>query len=373
MRRMKIVHLLAPARIGGLERVVQGLALGQARRGHDVTVVAVVEETMPTDHPFRAPFDGAKAPVRELVVPPRRYRIERRGLAALIQTLGPDVVHSHGSRVDVVDGETIRRLGVPTVSTVHGWTGGSIKNRLYEYLHRRSLRNFDAVIAVSEPIARGLVSAGVSSDRVHSVRNAFTPVGELLSRADARRELDLSPSAQVVGWMGRLSREKGIDVFVDAMARLPASAVVACVIGDGPERERETARAAPSIVWKGMVPAAGRYLAAFDVFVQSSRTEGTPMALLEAMSAEVPIVATRVGGVPDVISDNEALLVPPEDPAALATAVASVLADPEPAAVRARLAKHRLVTTFSADAWLDRHEEIYRLASDHRRRAMSRA
>ena len=174
--------------------------------------------------------------------------------------------------------------------------------------------------------------------------------------------------------MGRLSREKGIDVFVDAMARLlAADAVAGCVVGDGPERAREEARAGSSISWKGMLPAAGRYLAAFDVFVQSSRTEGTPMALLEAMAVEVPIVATQVGGVPDVISGNEALLVPSEDPIALATAIASVLADPEPAAVRAHLAKQRLVTTFSADAWLDRHEEIYRLAAERRRRAMGRA
>ena len=373
MRRMKIVHLLAPARIGGLERVVQGLTLAQTRRGHDVTVVAVVDETMAPDHPFRAALDEATIAIRELIVPPRRYGIERRDLAALIRALGPDVVHSHGSRVDVVDGETIRRLGVPTVSTVHGWTGGSIRNRLYEYLHRRSLRHFDAVIAVSEPIARGLVSSGVSSDRVHTLPNAFTPIAESLSRADARGELRLAPSAHVAGWVGRLSREKGIDVFVDAMPRLAAdSTVVGCVVGDGPEREREAARAGPSIVWKGVLPAAGRFLAAFDVFVQSSRTEGTPMALLEAMSAEVPIVATRVGGVPDVVSENEALLVPSEDPAALATAIASVLADPESAAARARLAKRRLSTAFGADAWLDRHEEIYGLAAERRRRATSR-
>ena len=370
---MKIVHLLAPARIGGLERVVQGLAIGQAQRGHDVTVVAVVEEPMPPDHPFRATLDAAKVPIRELVVPPRGYGIERRELASSIDALKPDVVHSHGSRVDVVDGETIRKLGVPTVSTVHGWTGGSIKNRLYEYLHRRNLRRFDAVIAVSEPIARGLATGGVSSDRLYALRNAFTPVAEALSRTDARRALGIAPSAHVAGWIGRLSREKGIDVFVDAMARLPADAVVGCVIGDGPEREREAARAESSIVWKGMMPGAGRYLAAFDVFVQSSRTEGTPMALLEAMSAEVPIVATRVGGVPDVVTDDEALLVRSEDPIALATAIASVLADPEPAAVRARLARHRLATTFGADAWLDRHEEIYRLAAERRRRAMSGA
>src|SRR5262249_50830618 len=151
----------------------------------------------------------------------------------------------------------------------------------------------------------------------------------------------------------------------------PADAVVGCVIGEGPEGDRERARAGQTIAWKGMIPSAARLLAAFDVFVQSSRTEGTPMALLEAMSAEVPVVATSVGGVPDIVSESEARLVPSDDPIALATAIASVLADPQPARARARLAKQRLGDAFGADAWLDRHEAIYRLAAERRRRAMN--
>jgi glycosyltransferase involved in cell wall biosynthesis len=375
---MRIVHLLAPARIGGLERVVQGLALGQARRGDDVTVVAVGEEPMTNDHPFRVPLDLAHIPLREVVVPPRRYRAERRAIAAECRELAPEVVHSHGSRTDVVDGAVIRRLGVPTVSTLHGWTRGSLKNRFYEYLHVRSLRRFDAVIAVSDPIARRLASDGVPVDRVYLLRNGFAAVADPMPRRDARRLLELpSPeTARVVGWVGRLSLEKGIDVFVDAMARLRNEDVVACVVGDGAERDRERAhaeRVGAPIIWKGMIPLASRLSPAFDVFVQSSRTEGTPIALLEAIAAETPIVATRVGGVPDVVSANEAMLVAPDDPAALAEAIRDVLANPKAAAERARRAKDRLATAFSADAWLDRHEEIYARAAAERRRAIGAA
>ena len=370
---MRIIHLLAPARIGGLERVVQGLAIGQSKRHDDVTVLAVSEEPMPADHPFRTPLDLAHVTVREVVVPPRRYRAERRAIAALIRELSPDVVHSHGSRTDVVDGEVIRQLGVATVSTLHGWTAGSLKNRFYEYLHRRSLRRFDAVIAVSEPIARRLASDGIPPDRVNLVRNGFAPIADLMPRAAARRLLDIPPNARAAGWVGRLSREKGIDVLVDAMARLRDEGVVAYVVGDGPEAERERLHAeqvgAP-IIWKGMLPLAGRLSQAYDVFVQSSRTEGTPIALLEAIAAGMPVVATRVGGVPDVVSDDEAMLVPSEDPSALAAAIKSVFANPDAAAERARRAMARLSTTFSADAWLDRHDEIYGRAVAERRRAV---
>ncbi len=327
---------------------------------------------MPLDHPFRALLDAAGITTREIVVPPRHYRAERQRVTELCREFKPDVVHGHGTRTDVVNGDAIRALGVPTVSTLHGRTGGSLKNRFYEYLHSRSLRRFDAVIAVSEPIVRQLTAAGVSADRLHFVQNAWAPIAEPLPRADARRLLNLASGARVAGWVGRLSHEKGIDVFVDAMARLGSEHVLGCVVGEGPQRGRETSHAerlGARMSWQGMVPTAGRLCAAFDVFVQSSRTEGTPIALLEAIAAGTPVVATRVGGVPDVVSENEARLVPSEDPEALAAAIASVFADPGAASARAERAKQRLSTAFGADAWLARHDEIYALAAAARRRA----
>jgi glycosyltransferase involved in cell wall biosynthesis len=228
------------------------------------------------------------------------------------------------------------------------------------------------VIAVSEPIANHLTSRGVPADRVYLVRNGFAPVAEPMPRAEARRLLDLPADARVVGWVGRLSREKGIDVLVDALARLRDEGIVACVVGDGAERERERVhaeRVGARILWKGMVPMASRLSRAFDVFAQSSRTEGTPIALLEAIAAETPVVATCVGGVPDVVSGSEAILLPPEDPAALADAIRAVFANPDAAAERARRATLRLSSAFNADSWLDRHEEIYARAAAQRRRA----
>ena len=371
---MRIIQLLAPAPIGGLERVVQGLAIGQRRRGHDVLIVTVGEESMPEGHPFRAPLDAASVPVRQIVLRPRAYLDERTRVATICREFAPDVVHAHGNRPDVVDSPVVRSMGIAAVSTHHGWTFGSLRNRVYEYLHTRSLRRADAVIAVSEPIARRLAAEGVPSDRVHFVQNAWAPVADPLRRAEARRLLGLAPDARVVGWVGRLSHEKGIDVFVDAMALLRNEQLLGCVVGDGAERERETSRGdrvGARLAWQGMVPAAGRLCAAFDVFVQSSRTEGTPIALLEAIAAGTPIVATRVGGIPDIVSNNEAVLVPPEDPAALAAAIASVFADPGAAAERACRAKDRLTTAFGADPWLARHEEIYALADARRRSATS--
>src|SRR5438128_119439 len=110
---------------------------------------------------------------------------------------------------------------------------------------------------------------------------------------------------------------------------------------------------------------AGRLLRAFDVFALTSRTEGTPVALFEAMAAEVPIVAAGVGGVPDVVSTGEALIIPPEDPRAVATALREVFRNRAAARRRACAARERLEREFGLALWLQRYEAVYRAVRRH--------
>ena len=126
--------------------------------------------------------------------------------------------------------------------------------------------------------------------------------------------------------------------------------------GEGRVRE-EQARAAR---WHGLLPDAARYLPAFDLYVLSSRTEGTPISLLEAIHAGVPAIATAVGGVPDVTGPDGALLVPPNDPAALAGAIRAAVNDSAAARDRAGRAAARVAALYALEPWLDRHDAIYR-------------
>ncbi len=365
-----ILHILAPARVGGLERVVHALTIGHHRAGHEVHVGVLTEENEP-DHPFVVPLRAAGVAVHPLHFPSRAYLRERREVAKLIRRIQPDVVHTHGYRPDVLDAPVARRMGVPTVSTVHGFTGGGWKNRLYERLQRRSFRRMHATVAVSRPLADQLAREGVRADRLHLLPNAWAGQGgSALGREAARSELGIPADRFHLGWVGRVTPEKGADVLIDALGHLPDLPLTASVLGDGRERPRLEAQAASlgtrtEVRWHGMVPDASRFFAGFDLFVLSSRTEGTPIVLFEAMAAGVPIVATTVGGVPDVVTAAEALLVPPENPEALARAIRTVYADPAAAATRAAEARERLRTCFDVEEWLDRYEAIYRQIQTH--------
>jgi glycosyltransferase involved in cell wall biosynthesis len=364
---MVIVHVVTPAEFGGLERVVQMLGTGLRGLGHEVHVLSVSADPA-TAKPFLDPLSEAGVHTHQIVVSTRAYSRERAAIADFCRCLRPDAVHTHGYRPDVIDAGVARRFSIPIVTTAHGFTGGAWRNRLYEYLQRRAFRRFDAVVAVSRPLSDRLARAGVQPSRIHTLPNAWRRIAPALDREAARRALGIPREDFVVGWVGRLSNEKGPDVLLESLPHLSTVPITMSVIGAGIEQRSLEARAAAlgvadRIRWHGAVPDAERIFTAFDVFVLSSRTEGTPVVLFEAMAAGVPVVATQVGGVPDVVSPEEGVLVASEDPVALARGIRDVYAHPAAAARRARAARVRLDHDFGVGPWLDRYVDIYRLVS----------
>ena len=364
----RVLHVVAPPRYGGLVRVVSALTQGLAARRVETHVLAIVD-VGELDHPMVQELRRADVPTSCVEVSSRGYRAERRHLENVVRATRAQIVHTHGSRVDVVDGPAARRLGLATVSTLHGFTGGGVKNRLYEWLQVRAVRRCDAIVAVAGPMTTRLRRAGVPTDRVHVIRNAWSPGKPPLPRADARASLGLPQEGYRIGWVGRLTDEKGPDVLLAALALLRDVPISVSFVGNG-QREGALRRQAlaqdlaPRITWHGPVETAGDLLGAFDLFVLSSRTEGTPIALFEAMAAGVPVVATDVGGVPDVVSNDSAWLVPADDPAALAAGIREAFGDPGGAQTRARAARARLATHFGLEQWLDAYERVYAVALD---------
>jgi glycosyltransferase involved in cell wall biosynthesis len=363
--RRTILQVVAPGEVGGLESVVLALAAGQSRRGHKV-LVAVVYEPREGAHPFVAALTAAGVTAIPFVLPSRAFLKERAAIKDLCDRERPDVVHTHGYRPDILHAGSRLTRDFATVTTLHGSSriGGS--TALYESVQMLLLRRFDAVIAVSRQLADQLRGTRVRAERLHVIPNGWSDRIHPADAAQARKHLGLPASGAVVGWVGRLIPVKGADVFLRAVARLRELPVTISIIGDGSERERleELAREtglSDRVRFHGTVPEAGRYISAFDVFVLSSRSEGIPVTLLEAMVANVPAVVTSVGGVPEVVGPDEAILVERDDPAALATAIESAIRDRAGATRRAEAAARRVHAAFGMERWIDAHDSVYDL------------
>jgi glycosyltransferase involved in cell wall biosynthesis len=364
---LRILQVTAPGAFGGRETVVADLSSGLQAAGHQVRVLSVLDRgTDPDRHPFVVALRTRDIDVTTLVLPPRAYRTEARSIENHAASFGAQVVHSHGYRTDVVT--ALSRLNSPVgrVSTAHGYTGGRWKNRMYEKIQAIAWHRFDRVVAVSGPLVEAIVNRGVRRSRIRLIPNALRPGEATLPKADARAFLGIDPADRAIGWIGRISAEKGPDVALEAFAALDpvTEGLDLHFIGEGRLRRELEARAGVlgiqrRVTWHGAVENAATVLSAFDLFVLSSRTEGTPMVLLEAISAGVPIVATSVGGVPDVVSEQDAWLVPPELPEALSEAMRDALRRPEECVERTSRARDRLDQHHKFEEWIDAHETLY--------------
>ncbi|MBA2685750.1 MAG: glycosyltransferase [Gemmatimonadaceae bacterium] len=339
------------------------LAQAQSRAGHRVMVAPTLSN--PGEGAgFLASLSKTGVEVIPLAVSGRGYLREGSLIRKLVAQKHVSVVHTHGYRSDLIGGHAGHRSRVPIVTTVHGFTGGGIKNRTFEALQRLAFRHFDAVVVVSKPQADLLVASSVPKSRIHLIPNALSGHPAPLDPAAARAALGLPAGGLIAGWVGRVSKEKGIDVFIDALSSIGDRVIGAAIFGDGPERASQQARAesiAPGrFQWLGNVADASRFYAAFDLFVMSSHAEGLPMVLLEAMAARIPIVATAVGGIPDLLSPNESMLVPPGDAKALAAAIRATVDDPDAASARAQAAQLRQRAEYDVAPWSARYEALYR-------------
>jgi glycosyltransferase involved in cell wall biosynthesis len=359
----RVLHLLAPAHFGGLESVVLALASMRHRLGRP-TAVATVVERWNQDLPLAKSLESEGVPVFPVVVPARAYLRERALLRRILKEFAPAVLHTHGHHSDVM-GATLGAFGGPRlVSTVHGFVASSIRGALYHWIQRTSYHAFDAVIVVSDLQRRQLLRTLIPERRLRLIPNT-APAAHLPPRETARALLGLPSRDFVVGWVGRLSREKGADILLHAIAAVPDASVTVSIIGEGRERAslEKLARELhleSRVRWHGFQPDAGRLFNAFDLFVLSSRTEGVPLVLLEARMAGLPIVATRVGGVPDIVSGDTAALVPPDNPEALARAIVAVRSDPASAQRKAAAGAAEARKGTTTATWLDRYEQVYR-------------
>ena len=386
---MKILHIIDSGGLYGAEVMLLNLVAEQVRQGIEPIIASIGEHGIP-----EKPLETAAV---KRGLPLERFRM-RPGLniAGVMKVLRfaraekVDILHSHGFKGNILFGlmpRFMRRL--PLVTTLHGWTwtGGWSRMALYEWLDRLSLSFIDRVVVVSESMRSrvGLknicvINNGIpindstdSNNRVLRTGNRKQGLKDSTNPLDSTNAIDSKIVAFcnggfTIGAIGRLSKEKGFDILLNAVKQVAETHhhVKLLILGEGGERNDleatvERLGLGERVLMPGYVKDAKQYLPLFGLFALPSLTEGLPMVILEAMAAGVPIVATRVGGLPDVLGNGEAgSLVEPGNVDALRDGLLKVLDNPENARMKAVTARQRVSDRYSSHSMAASYLEIYR-------------
>ena len=309
-------------------------------------------------------------------IAPLRDLIALAGLVRLMRAWRPAIVHTHTAKAGLLGRLAARAARVPiVVHTFHGHVLRGYfsppKQALFRRLERFLATAADALVAVSETVKRDLVELGVASASKIRVIPLGLELGALageLPRGVLRREAGIAAGAPLVGMVGRLVPIKDVPTFLQAARRVleRRPEVRFAIVGDGEEREALEAlcrslgleRAVHFFGWRSDL--AGVY-GDLDVVVNASRNEGTPVALIEALAAARPVVATAVGGTPDLVGkDERGLLVPPAEPALLAQAVLETLEESDAARRRALAGREHVMSQHSSERLIRDVDALYR-------------
>ena len=343
----------------------------------DLTFVTFIRPGTLSQNAFIAAAAQAGIPLETV---PESGRFDRSAVAklkGLCQQYRPDIVQTNSVKshflVSLLRPRDVAPLDFGWLAFHHGYTAEDLKMRLYNQLDRFSLRACDRVVTVCEAFAGQLVAHGVPRARISVTPNGiatdFVRPDEAASR-EARARFGVSPGESLVVSIGRLSPEKGHRYLVEAAALLKQKgntpALKILIAGSGVleaklSQQIEAAGLADSVRLIGHQSDVRPLFQIADLFVLPSLSEGSPMVLLESMAARVPVVTTKVGGIPEAVTNGEsAVLVPPASPEPLADAIAALLHDRARASHLAEAAFVRVRDHFSPALYNQRVLESYR-------------
>lgn len=360
-RRRSVLHVSQPTE-GGVGRYVADLAADQVARGWTVAVAS------PTYGELSGRVDAAGA--RHISwtagrMPGPSSVLHAVSLARIVERERPDLVHLHSSSAGL-SGRLAVRGRRPTIFQPHAWSfeavGGPLRAAAAAW-ERSGARWATAIVCVSEAERRRGEEHGVRA------RWLVVPNGVDLDeyseasadeRSEARRKLGLDDGPLVV-CVGRLSRQKGQDVLLDAWPAVLARVLDAqlILVGDGPDDQELRRRAGLGVRLVGHRTDVGEWLAAADVLALPSRWEGMSLGMLEGMARGRSTVATDVPGALEVLEKDAGAVVPPEDPVALADAIAVRLLDPARAASEGRRARERVEEAYDLGTTTARIADVY--------------
>ena len=344
---LKIIHAVCHDQWGGLERRVFNESRWMAARGHKISIVA------PQGSPIHEKATAEGWTVHSMGFTRARMPIDLIRLRRLFRETHPDILNTHGNADTKVGLAAAMGLGIPCIILSRHVTA-KVCNSWY---NRRLYRDLCHRILTTSQVAARQVSRdlGVDGTCIRTVPSGIVPPERLMSRDEARRTLAVQLKrprvTRFIGFIGRLSPEKGLGDLLDAFAgiqdRYPDHDLV--LAGEGGYREALSARIrerglGSRVHLTGYRDPVWPLLRAFDCKVLASpENEGIPQSILEAMFARCPVIGTAVGGIPDIIRDRETgLLVQPGDSVGLSSAIREIIDHPNAAGLRAEAA-HQVV------------------------------
>lgn len=375
--KIKVAYILTPISFGGSERVSLNFLKHIDHNFYKVQPILLLRpweeepyfarelrsygfryESIPTRKGA-----GKKDPIRIFRVAYKIYSILRRSKY--------DLIHTHGYYADICALPVAWLMGIQCISTCHGFISNDKKLGFYNTLDRRILRLCDKVICVSESIQDSLLASGLKPNKISVIPNAVDFIQERNKKEGSRQTIRKRFCAEddhlVLGYAGRLSEEKGLKYLIQAFEKVvpmkPQSRL--WLIGDGPLvhklQEMVISKGLEEhIAFLGFREDIEDIMKGIDIFILPSLTEGTPLALLEAMSFGIPTIASSVGQIPQIIKSGEnGVLITPGDVQAMTRNILMISEDKKLAKRLSEKAIKTVGDEYSITSWTKKIEDIY--------------
>jgi len=362
------MQLISSGGIYGAENMVLQLSTALRRLNCDVVIGAFQNERHPNTEIARVAKDCGF----ETCLFDCSGRLDLgtvRAIQESLRTKQIQILHAHGYKADFYAQLAIRGSSVKLVSTAHNWPGKSLALRLYALVDRILLRWADQVCVVSPNVEAQLKKYGILPQKLSLIENGVDS-GQFSNGKPRLRELPNFDDKKIVGYVGRLAPEKGLHNLIRAVGEIlrTRADLVLALIGEGPARIELQSLVTQlnlekSVFFLGQRSDLADVYASFDIFILPSLIEAMPMAVLEAMAAGKPIIASRVGGIPRMISHQESgILVEPGDIRGLTDALDQLLRQPEKASQLGRRALDAVQSRYSSDAMARGYLRVYQKA-----------
>ena len=361
--KLRVMQLISSSGYYGAENMLLNLCASQEKSGCRNSLVLFYNVHVPNVEFYeRARRRGVS--VRMIHCLGRVDWRAVRQIREYVHEDGVNVLHTHGYKADIYGFLAARKENKPVVATCHNWVGGTKALDIYNQLDRWMLKKFNAIGAVSPTVKQQLINSGISESRIKVIDNGIDV--EAFARPEPVTE-SRTVGGRVIGVVARLDLQKGFEYLLIAVRDLCRSyqRITVVISGEGPDRRAieqmiEQYGLQHNVVLAGQQSDMPAVYADMDIFVLPSLNEGLPMTVLEAMAAGKPIVATRVGAVPNVISDGETgLLVKPKDAIGLRHAIARLLSDPDLCRSMGARAQEWVGRQYTSDAMALQYRSMY--------------